>query len=62
MVVNDIQEDRYAARMTGFDQSLQPIRAAVSLVIRGIGVCRIIAPIVGAGKLRNWQDLNGADA
>ena len=45
MVVDDVQEDREAMGVTGFDEFLEPLRAAVGLM-RGEESNSVITPAV----------------
>ena len=61
VVIDHIEEDGEAFSVAGVHETLQAVRAAVT-VLRGIGKHAVISPVAGARELADRHDLDGIDA
>src|SRR4051812_30394067 len=61
MVIDDVENDRETAPMTGVDEPLEALRPAVG-ILRGERLNAVIAPIPSAGKLRYRHQLQRCNA
>jgi hypothetical protein len=61
VVVDDIEDDRHAAAMTGVDHPPERVRPTVARLHRE-GMDAVIAPVARAGELGERHQLDGGDA
>src|SRR5581483_467083 len=61
VVVDDVEDRGPARSVAGVDQTLEPVRAAVS-VARRVQVDAVVTPAAGAGELGDRHDLDRVDA
>jgi hypothetical protein len=61
VIVDDVQNDREAGRVTGIDQFLEAVRSAIG-ILHGEWIGAVVAPVAGPGELGHGQQFDGGDA